>query len=629
MAAHFSEPSQKPTKSKKAPAAAAYRSRSGAEAYVAKRRAGSGGRRARTVGIVIAVILVALLVAGGTMGVMLYQSAMGVRDNASHILSQANVLKEGLENGDEEALTSSMGVIVEKTNEVNAEVHSSLWNVATLIPVVGEDIRSVQTLGSSAHSLVNDALVPIVSNLSGFSLSEIFQDGVVNVSLIETLSNALSSAMPVIQNAASEISALPEAHIPQLRDVLSRVQEPIGEVQGLLDGVQPILDVLPQMFGANGQSRTYLVIAQNNSELRATGGLPGSWGTVTITDGAISMGEFRTILHQSGLEVQITEDEAHAIATNMNTDPAQVNCTADFVRVGQLSRDYWAQMGMGDVNGVIAIDPVFLQRLLSLTGGFTASDGTAVDGTNAAKVLLSDTYWKFGNDGEAQDEYFSSVASLAFEQIMNNLGNADMGQLLDVIEQSGKDGRLLVWMLDDSEEQAMKDLGFSGELKTDPTEPVLGVYFNDDTYSKINWYTSTATTFGEGVKNADGTTTYDVTTTLTNNITQEEADSAPTYIRGSNIDKRDNSDMILFAFFYGPAGGSISDFAISEGGMLETYGIANESLSGLQVIRTRVHARAGETVTFTYKVTVSAEAAQPLALRTTPLAQESLMQTSS
>ena len=116
---------------------------------------------------------------------------------------------------------------------------------------------------------------------------------------------------------------------------------------------------------------------------------------------------------------------------------------------------------------------------------------------------------------------------------------------------------------------------------------------------------------------------------ITNNITQEEADSAPTYIRGSNIDKRDNSDMILFAFFYGPAGGSISDFAISEGGMLETYGIANESLSGLQVIRTRVHARAGETVTFTYKVTVSAEAAQPLALRTTPLAQESLMQTSS
>ena len=35
---------------------------------------------------------------------------------------------------------------------------------------------------------------------------------------------------------------------------------------------------------------------------------------------------------------------------------------------------------------------------------------------------------------------------------------------------------------------------------------------------------------------------------------------------------------------------------------------------------------AGESVTFTYTVTTSAEATSPLTLRTTPLAQESLMQ---
>ena len=35
---------------------------------------------------------------------------------------------------------------------------------------------------------------------------------------------------------------------------------------------------------------------------------------------------------------------------------------------------------------------------------------------------------------------------------------------------------------------------------------------------------------------------------------------------------------------------------------------------------------AGESVTFTYQVTTSPEATEPLTLRTTPLAQESLMQ---
>ena len=590
------------------------------------RRGGSGGRhRGRTVGIVIAAVLAVLLVAGGTCGFFLYRSAMNVKDSASIIMAQASTLKDSLKNGDETGLTTSLNAIVSNTNDIKAEVSSPLWTAASFIPVVGEDVRSVQTLGNVASELVNDALVPVATNLSGTGLSDLLQDGAVNVDLIRTISGSVSEALPVIQSSIDTVSSLPEAHIPQLREVLGQVQGPMNEAKGMVDQIEPILNLLPQMLGADGQTRTYLVIAQNNSELRATGGLPGSWGTVSVSDGVISMGEFQTILHDEGLQVDITDEERAAIATNMDTDPAQVNCTADFTRVGQLARDYWAQEGLGDVDGVIAIDPVFLQRLLSLTSGFTAADGETVDGTNASKVLLSDTYWKFGNDGSAQDAYFSSVAGLAFETIMNNLGNAGMTDLMDVVEQSGKDGRLLVWMANEDEENLMVNMGLSGRLETDPTKPVLGVYFNDDTYSKISWYASASTTVGEGVKNADGTTTYDVTTTLTNTITPEEAASAPAYISGNNGAKRDASDMLDFVFFYAPAGGTITDFQASDGALFEDYGIADETLTGLQVLRMRTHLLAGETATFTYKVTVSADAAEPLAVRTTPLAQESLM----
>ena len=601
-------------------------SRSEAAYYSKARRGGSGGGRSgRTAGIVIGVVLAVLLVAVGTCGVFLYRSAMSVKDSASVIMAQASTLKDSLKNGDESGLTTSLNAIVSNVNDINAEVSSPLWTAATLIPVIGEDVRSVQTLGTVASDLVNDALVPVATSLSGTGLSSLLQDGSVNVELIRTVSSSVSDAIPVIQSSVDTISSLPEAHIPQLRDVLEQVQGPVSEAQGLVGQIEPILNLLPQMLGADGQTRPYLVIAQNNSELRATGGLPGSWGTISITDGVISMGEFQSILHDEGLQVEITDEERAAIATNMDTDPAQVNCTADFTRVGQLARDYWAQEGLGTVDGVVAIDPVFLQRLLSLTGGFTAPDGTAVDGTNAAKVLLSDTYWMFGNDGDAQDAYFAAVAGLAFETIMDNLGNAGMTDLMGVVEQSGKDGRLLVWMANEDEQSLMVNMGLSGRLESDPTKPVLGVYLNDDTYSKISWYASSSTVVGEGVKNADGTTTYDVTTTLTNTITPEEAASAPAYISGTNGAKRDVSDMLDFVFFYAPAGGTITDFQVSEGALFEDYGIADETLSGLQVLRMRTHLLAGETATFTYKVTVSADAAEPLAVRTTPLAQESLM----
>lgn len=624
MASHFA-PQDDPARSTSR--GSSY-SRSNASSYAAARRGGDprGRHTGRTIAVVVGVVLAVLLVAGGTAGFLLYRSAMTVKAQASEIMAQTSSLADSLKSGDADALSSSVDTIVEKTASIDAEVHTPLWNLATFVPVVGEDIRSVQTLGDAASDLVSGALVPVTRSISGMKLSDLLQDGTVNVELVRALSASLSDATPVIKSSADTIAGLPEAHVPQLADILTKIQDPLSKAQDTIDKVQPILDVLPQMLGADGQTRTYLIIAQNNAELRSTGGLPGSWGTLTVTNGKISMGDdFQTILHGDGLKVSITEDERTAIATNMDTDPAQVNCTPDFTRVGELSREYWEQAGYGTVDGVIAVDPVFLQSLLSLTGGFEAPDGTTVDGTNAAKVLLSDTYWKFGNDGAAQDAYFSSVAALSFQNVMDNMGTADMKDLWKTVEQAGDQGRLQVWMAADDEERVMGTLGLSGALASDPAAPVLGVYLNDDTYSKISWYASCKTQIGDGTKNDDGTTTYEVTTTLTNTISPQDALNAPRYITGGNDDKRDASDMLNFVFFFAPAGGAISDMSVSEGALFEDYGIANASLSGLQVLRTRTHLKSGESATFTYKIAVSSDATDSLTLRTTPLAQGGLM----
>ena len=584
----------------------------------------SGLSTGKKVGIVFAVVLAVLLVAGGTSAFLLYRSAMTVRAQASEIMAQVDPMKEALKSGDAETLDSSVGTVQENMAAINAEVHTPLWTLASFLPVVGEDVRSVQALGDAGSALVNDALVPVSKAVSGTDLSDLLQDGVVNVELVRTIADSVSGALPTIQSSIETISSLPEPHIPQLKEVLGKVQEPLSSASGLVEQLGPMLELLPQMLGGDG-ARTYLVIAQNNSELRSTGGLPGAWGTLMIDNGVISMGEFTSILHDPDLQVEITEEEHSATMTNMNTDPAQVNCMPDFSRVGELARDYWAQSGYGDVNGVVAIDPIFLQWLLELTGGFTAPDGATVDGSNAAQVLLSDTYWKYGDDSAIQDAYFASVAALSFKQVMGNLGNAGMTDLWDVIERGAESGRLLMWMANEEEQSVIDGMGLSGKLETDPTTPVLGVYLNDDTYSKISWYASCYTQVGEGVKNADGTTTYDVTTTLTNTMTPEEAASAPIYVYGGNSSKRDNSDMLNYVYFVAPAGGTITNLSENNGAVVDGYGFAETTLYGLQFFRTKTHLLSGQSAVFTYQVTVSSEATEPLAVRTTPLARESLM----
>lgn len=592
-------------------------------------RGNNNGRRHHShVGLVIGLVIVALVAVCGACAFKLYRSAMTAKGHAEDMVTELSTLKEAVKSGDTEALNNSVNTIVEDSDALNVKVTSPLWKLAANLPVVGEDVRSVQTLGAASSALVNDALVPIAQSVSGKKLSDIMHDGSFDVETISSVVAAVDQATPTIEGTLDTIDSLPEAHIPQLASAIEKVKTQTTQVRDALAKAKPILDVLPQMLGANGQTRTYLVIAQNNSELRSTGGLPGSWGTVTINNGTLTMGDFTTILHESGLKVDITDEERNAMATNMDTDPAQVNCDPDFVRVGELARDYWAQTGGGNVDGVIAIDPVFLQRLVALTGSITAPDGATLDGTNTAQALLSDVYWKYGDDGDAQDAYFASVAELAFKSVLSNLGSASIKDLKDVYKKSAADGRLLVWMNDQGEEQVMQELGVAGGLSTDPATPVLGVYLNDDSYSKLSWYTQAGTTIDGGTKNADGTTTYNVTTTLTNTITPEEAASAPIYIYGGNADKRNNSDMLHFVYFIAPAGGTITNFSASDGLIFTDYGVNEATLSGLQFIRVRTHLRSGESGTFTYQVTVPAEATQPLALRTTPLAQESLMSNS-
>ena len=82
--------------------------------------------------------------------------------------------------------------------------------------------------------------------------------------------------------------------------------------------------------------------------------------------------------------------------------------------------------------------------------------------------------------------------------------------------------------------------------------------------------------------------------------------------------------MLTYVYFFAPAGGSISNMSVEGFGSCGAF--TNATGYGLPMSYALTSLLAGQSVTFTYTVTTSADATSPLALRTTPLAQESLMQ---
>ena len=577
-------------------------------------------RRGRRIAAIVGAVVAALVVACGVCGALVCRDAMDVLDQSKDVMAQAATISDDLKNGNDDELNSTVQGMASEVSSMHAKTSGPLWVAASYVPVLGDDIRVARGVVEQADNLMQNALMPVAQSLQGVSLSTLLTDATVDVKTLETVSAALSQAQPVVEQASEAIEALPQAHIGKVRDAVDKVRGPIASAAETLRGLNEIAPMLPQMLGANG-TRNYLLVAQNLAELRSTGGLPGSMGVLTIDNGHISLNEFvpaTSLDNEDGGHYGITDEEMAIWGKNdrLGKHICDTNLIPDFARDSQIWSEWWQDKKGTAVNGVIAIDPVLLQKLLALTGGIEV-DGHSIDGSNTAKALFNDAYNEMPID--QTDQFFSDVASQAFDHVMGSLGSISLPGLAQTLGDAVGEQHLFVWMANADEQALVEKAGAAGTLGNDSANPQLGVFISDDTYSKKSWFFSTDTQVSDGTANADGTTTYHVTTTLANHLTADEADNSASYITGCNIDRRDNTDMVMWIYLVAPAGGSISNVS-QEGGDVALQDFTELPYNGLSVTFANPRIDGGETMTVSYDVTCAAGSA-PMTLRTTPTAQ--------
>lgn len=587
-----------------------------------------GERKKRHTGAIIAAVVAVLLVVLGTGGFMLLNSAKTVKSEAKEAVEIVGGLKDKVTSGDFSTLPDDAKKIDELCNSMKAETSSPLWAAASFIPVYGSDINAARTMIDALSDVSSNALVPMADNLSQATPGKLFQDGMINVSALQAVADSLSSSSKVFKSANEKVQGISDTHISQVTELVDKAKDGFATLNGAVDAAEKVAPVLPQMLGANGQTRHYLVLAMSNVEIRACGGFPGSRGVMSVTDGKLELGDFVKVdmMKEPLSPLPITDEEANLFTTGwgltgFNTlgyTMGDVTMTPDYPRAAQLASDMQKAIVGDDIDGVFAVDPVFLQYMLGIVGGTQLPDGTVVDGSNAAKVLLHDIYWNY--PVEEQDAIFAAVAGSAFNKIVGELGSSDITKIAAAIEKGASEGRILMYSRNDDEEKAAKALGISGALQTDTSEaPILGIYVNNYSYSKMDWFLDKRVTIDSSVENADGSTTYRVTTSLKNTMTPQEKAEMPGYFQGHNGISQDIDDEVLRLYLYAPAGGSISDIKTSGSGSIEMNEATHD---GLKVAWGGVHMLLGQDIKVEYTVTTSKDSGhKELKVRTTPTAQ--------
>lgn len=594
--------------------------------------------------IIIAVVAVVVLVFG-CCGVAMAISVKDAKADASALMSQGKTLMTQLKSGQKTEAEKTADELSTTVKRLKSNVDGPIWTVASLVPGYGGDVSQVRILANVADTLCTQTLTPVIQAMPEGGLSGLMVDGGVNANALTTILVALGDEYDSIHVCAQQASELGNPHLEQLKEPVESVKSLLGTLDTVSQYSGELAQVLPGMLGADGTPSTYLFTAANDAEPRPRGGMPGSYGVMTVTDGRISLGSFTGAdaapRVQEGAEgaPALTDEELQIFGTRVGTDIRDSSFIPDFPRAAELEAALWTATGNAPVDGVIQIDPVFLQRLLALTGGVTTSDGTVIDGTNAAQLLMNEAYIRFGNANDVQDAFFAEVASLAFGQVIGNLGEINPMKLVDVVATAAKENRLNIWMANPEEESMMVKLGVAGETSGSEADPVAGIYVGTPYGTKSGWYLDMETTVGEGKKNADGSMSYEVSLTLTNTLSEDVAISLPSYITGDDSLKANYSDMPLDIFLYAPAGGSISNMQAdgqfydpaaidsTKGafhGRISNDAMTKASYNGIEVWYGTTHITGASSTKITYTVTTSPAATTALELDITPLANENI-----
>lgn len=505
----------------------------------------------------IAVALV--LVVAGLVGWIALRGYLA-RQELYAALPAAHGIQSAIVAGDLTSARASAQELEKRASAAASLTGDPIWRAAEVLPWAGPNLAAVRTAAATTEQLASQVIEPLVG-VAGTADPRRLAVAGGRVDLAPLL-----AAQPVVAKAQaafhvaqqSLVSVDTAATIHPVSSAVDRLRELVAEAAPAVDAVGNSAALLPAMLGADGP-RNYLLVAQNPAELRATGGLIGSVALIHADHGSISL-----VAQQAGTSIgpwtepvaPIPEGPTGLFGQLIGTFIQDVNLTPDFPLAASTASRMWTLTNGGTVDGVVTMDPVVLAALLRATGPVTVADGQTLTADNAVDLLLSQVYRQYPDPAQ-QDAFFASAAAAVFQRVAQ--GGIDGKALVSALAAAGASHRLLIWSAHPAEQSVLASTSLAGGLpaSTESTAGV-GVYFNDSTGAKMDYYLGTSVAAGAAICRADGKPTTRVAVTLQNRAPADAGTVLPDYVTGGGRFGIPPGSIQTRVAVYGPSGGLLA-----------------------------------------------------------------------
>ena len=250
------------------------------------------------------------------------------------------------------------------------------------------------------------------------------------------------------------------------RGDMAKLKEKIAESRSYVEMARKVLEIWPEMSGSEGGKRDYLVLFQNENEIRPTGGFIGSYGILSFENGVLNNMEIKDIYEIDGQLKGHVEppEEIKDILGEASYYMRDANWQADFVKASKDLQWFFDKEAGRKVDGVIGINLAVAKELVGVVGEVLVPDfdeKITKDNLYEQAEFYSETKFFPGSNQKAS--FLGGLGKQLFEEI-KSLGPEKRVDLLvktmDLLEKN----EIQISLNDKTAARVVAELGWDGSI---------------------------------------------------------------------------------------------------------------------------------------------------------------------
>lgn len=305
-------------------------------------------------------------------------------------------------------------------------------------------------------------------------------------SLVETMksiNDQVSDIQFLLENAQNDIKRVNIQDLPEdYRPTFQKIQKTLPLINRTLAAYNQNQQIYLDILGHNGP-RKYLFLFQNNQEMRATGGFIGSYGILDINNGHLKNLFIDGIYNPDGQLKELVVPPKPIQKMSGAWSMHDSNWFPSFPVSAEKAAWFYEKTGGPTVDGVIAITPTVLQKMLEITGPIEMPEyDSTVDKDNFIEKTQYEVEIDYDKELNKPKQFIADLAPKILDQVLSVRDPKQLSQVFRIFSTALKEKHILIYSNNYDLEKIISEQGWGGEIKQTDKDFLMVINTNINGY---------------------------------------------------------------------------------------------------------------------------------------------------